>query len=64
MEKSKKAYKDYGEYLEDAYEEWCDLINKQRKSRGRSAKYGPLSNRLTITEYNGELIAEWSRTES
>ena len=64
MKKSRKEYKDYGEYLEDAYEEWCDLADEQRMSTVRSAKYGPPSNRLTITEYNGELISEWNREKN
>lgn len=63
MDKSKKEYQDYGEYLEDAYEEWCDLLEEQRKQTERSAQYGLLSNRLTITEYNGEMKAEWNREE-
>ena len=63
MDKSKKEYQDYGEYLEDAYEEWCDLLEEQRKQTERSAQYGLPSNRLTITEYNGEMKAEWNREE-
>lgn len=60
----KKEYQDYGEYLEDAYEEWCDLLEERRKKEIRSAQYGAPSNRLTITEYNGEMIAEWSREKN
>lgn len=56
----KKEYKDYGEYLEDAYEE---SLAECEKMAARSAQYGQPSNKLTITEKNGELEAEWIRIE-
>ena len=59
-----KVYQDYGEYLEDAYEEWCEkMVEEQQGQYERVAQYGPSSNRLTIVEVNGTLRAEWSREQ-
>lgn len=48
---SKKEYKDYGEYLEDAYEEMAE----------RSARYGQPSNMVTVRKKKGTLEAEWNK---
>jgi deoxyadenosine/deoxycytidine kinase len=60
----KNEYQDYGEYLEDVYEEWCDLLEEQYEIGINSAQYGPPSNRLTITQHNGQLKARWNREGS
>ena len=52
----KKEYADYGEYLEDAYEEAMDRACTKYT-------YGPPSNRLTIKKSRGRLEAEWNRTK-
>ena len=49
--KSKKEYSDYGEYLEDAYEETAE----------RAASFGLPSNRVTIRNQKGTLEASWKR---
>ena len=51
----KKEYQDYGEYLEDAYEE---AALKKMYERGEVYIYG--KKKLTITENNGKLTAEWA----
>ena len=49
-----KEYRDYGEYLEDAYEQQA---LKEMHKHGDTYIYG--NRKLTITKKNGELIAEW-----
>lgn len=49
-----KKYRDYGEYLEDANEQQMLAAMKRQKD---TYIYG--NRKLTITEKNGELIAEW-----
>lgn len=49
-----KKFSDYGEYLEDAYEQQT-LAEMKKKSD--TYIYG--NRKLTITEKNGELTAEW-----
>jgi hypothetical protein len=49
-----KKYRDYGEYLEDAYEQ--QMLAAMRK-HGDTYIYG--NRKLTIIEKNGELTAEW-----
>ena len=34
----KKEYEDYGEYLEDAYEEWLDMLEKEQKQKECESK--------------------------
>ena len=53
--KGKKKYRDYGKYLEDAYEE---VTLKEMYKRGSIYIYG--NKKLTITEKNGKLTAEWT----
>lgn len=50
----KKEYADYGEYLEDAYEEAMDRASTEYT-------YGPPSNRVTIRKSKGRLEAVWNR---
>ena len=49
-----KKYSDYGEYLEDAYEQQALAAMKKKSD---TYIYG--NKKLKITEKNGELIAEW-----
>lgn len=54
-----KEYRDYGEYLEDAYEQ---QILAAMKKKSDTYIYG--NRKLTITEKNGELIAEWETIQN
>ena len=49
-----KEYRDYGEYLEDVYEQQMLAAMKKKSD---TYIYG--NRKLTIIEKNGELTAEW-----